>query len=78
MVITRNCCKGSVDHPASPDRSAVYICCLFSTSSLHSVLDTRFHTKFAFSVSRTYARNENLRTYAPDSERSFTKAKLAR
>ena len=71
MVITRNCCKVSVDHPASPDRSAVYMLFIFK-------LDTRFHTKFAFSGSRTYARNENLKTYAPDSERSFTKAKLAR
>ena len=35
------------------DRSAVYLCSLFSTTSLHRSLDTCFFTKFAFSGSRT-------------------------
>ena len=28
--MTRNCCKGSVHHPASPDRLAVYMLFIFN------------------------------------------------
>ena len=48
-------------------RSINCLCCLFSTISLHSGLDTCFHTKFAFQGQEP-ASKENLKIYDPDSD----------
>ena len=49
MVIKRNCWKGTCRCTSSGFvRSISCLCCLFSTTSLNSSLDTCFHTKFAF------------------------------
>ena len=50
----KNCWKGRCTSPGFAQSISCFIRCLFSTtSSWHGGLDTCFHTKFAFSGSRT-------------------------